>query len=382
VTGGRGSWIVAAALVSAVTVAGCAGQQLPRIVVLHDPLLPEDHLALGVAYEREGQPALARTEYETVLRRRPEHVTAMVNLGNLAAAEGSRRGAEGWYRRAIRIGGPEAAPAANNLAWLYSTQGKRLSEAVSLARQAIAWDPRPAFFDTWITILLASGNPLEASRAIDEAESQLSDDLAVNGKAPLFADQKRAVAELAGSRGNALLVDGRLDAAEPLLREAARRNPDRAPFHMGALAEAFLLVERVDDAKHVMDEAEARSAGTETLAETKRELAAVAHSQGKALLQDGRLASAEALVREAVHWDPPRAAHYLDTLAQVLIAQDKPYEAGAVIDEAEALVPNGDAALRARLYDRKAELFASRGLAAEAKAAAQQADALRKVGTP
>jgi ATP/maltotriose-dependent transcriptional regulator MalT len=72
----------------------------------------------------------------------------------------------------------------------------------------------------------------------------------------------------------------------------------------------------------------------------------------------------------------------LDTLAQVLIAQDKPYEAGVVIDEADALIPSGDAELRARLYDRKAELFASRGLTAEAKAAAQQADALRKVTTP
>lgn len=370
------------ALVSVVAVAGCAGQHVPHIVVLHDPLSPEDHLALGVAYEREGKAMLARAEYETVLRRRPEHVTAMVNLGNLAAADGARRNAEGWYRRAIRIGGPQAAPAANNLAWLYFTQGQRLSDAVSLARQAIAWDPRPAFFDTWITILIASGNPLEASRAIDEAESRVSDDPAVKGKTELFADQKREVADLAHDQGKVLLADGRLAAAELLLREAARRDPEHAVSSLGALAEGFLIAERVDDASHVIDEAEARSSGSEALAETKRELAAVAHSQGKTLLQDGRLDPAEALVREAVRWDPPRAAYYLDTLAQVLIAQEKPYEAGAVIDQADALVPSGDAALRARLYDRKAELFASRGLAAEAKAASQQADALRKVATP
>ncbi len=380
---GRGNaGLAAVVLVSAVVATGCAGHQVPRIVVLHDPLSPEDHLALGVSYEREGQPTLARTEYEAVLRRRPEHVTAMVNLGNLAAAEGARRDAEGWYRRAIRIGGSQAAPAANNLAWLYYTQGQRLSEAVALARQAIAWEPRPAFFDTWITILIASGNPLEASRAIDEAQSRLSDDPVVKDKAVLFVDQKREVAELAQNQGKALLVEGKLDAAEPLLREAARRNPAHAVSSLGALAEGFLNADRVDDAKQVIEEAEARSAGSEALAETKRELATVAHAQGKTLLQGGHLGLAESLVREALRWDPPRAAYYLDTLAQVLIAQDKPYEAGAVIDQADALVPSGDAELRARLYDRKAELFTSRGLAAEAKAAAQQADALRKVGTP
>jgi ATP/maltotriose-dependent transcriptional regulator MalT len=94
------------------------------------------------------------------------------------------------------------------------------------------------------------------------------------------------------------------------------------------------------------------------------------------------LESAELLVRGALRWDPSRAPNYLDTLAQVLIAQDKPYDAGKVIDQADSLVPVGDAELRARLFDRKAELFASQGLTAEAKAAAQQAEAIRKAATP
>src|SRR3989304_4154415 len=140
---------------------GCA--HAPRLAVLHDPLSPEEHLALGVAYEREGNRALARGEYEAVLRRRPDHVPAMVNLGNLAAAEGSRRDAEAWYHRALRVGGKDAAPAANNLAWLALEQRKRLRVATSLARKAVAWDPRPAYVDTLARVLIARNKPQEAA---------------------------------------------------------------------------------------------------------------------------------------------------------------------------------------------------------------------------
>jgi tetratricopeptide (TPR) repeat protein len=160
-----------AAIVFAAVAAGWGCAHAPRLVVLHDPLSPEEHLALGVAYEREGNRALARGEYEAVLRRRPDHVPAMVNLGNLAAAEGSRRDAEAWYHRALRVGGQDAAPAANNLAWLYLEQRKRLRVATSLARKAVAWDPRPAYVDTLARVLIARNKPQEAAEVLREAEA-------------------------------------------------------------------------------------------------------------------------------------------------------------------------------------------------------------------
>ena len=360
--------------------AGCGHAPPPRVVMLQDALSPEEHLALGVAYEREGNRDLARSEYEAVLNRRPDQVQAAVNLGNLAVADGDFAAAEAWYRRAVRIGGKEAAPAANNLAWVYLTQGKRLSLAEKRARDAIAWDPQPAYYDTLIIVLIKSEQPLDAGKVLDEAESLAHRD---PGDTDPFADRKRELAELAYAQGKALVQKKRYQSAEALIREAVRRDPSRASVYLGTLAEALLVSGNPREATQAIDEAEERS-GTDPktqdlLSDKKRELAEVAHAQSKELLGKGRLDSAETLVREAIRWNPPRTPHYLITLADVLIAEEKPYEAGEVIDQAEALVPTEDADLRARLYDSKAGLFVSMGLMSEAQAAAQQAAALRKV---
>jgi len=371
--------IVVATLISLAAI-GCGHAPPPRVVILQDPLSPEEHLALGVAYEREGKRDLARTEYETVLNRRPEQIQAVVNLGNLAVADGDLAAAEAWYRRAVRIGGKEAAPAANNLAWVYLTQGKRLSLAEKRARDAIAWDPQPAYYDTLLVILIKTDQPLEAGKVLDEAESLTPRN--PNDPSP-FEDRKREVAELAHAQGKALVQRKHYQSAEALIREAVRRDPSRASVYLGTLAEALLVSGHPREATRAIDEAEERSGSDpetqDLLSDKKRELAEVAHAQSKELLDKGRLDSAEVMVREAIRWDPPRTPHYLITLADVLIAEEKPYEAGEVIDQAEALVPTGDADLRARLYDCKAELFSSMGLMAEAQAATQQAAALRKV---
>lgn len=378
----RTGWAaVAVALVFSAT--ACGVFRTPHVVTIKDPLSPDEHMALGIAYEREGKRALARAEYQAVLRTRPESVRALVNLGNLAVADGRQGDAESWYRRAVRAGGKAAAPAANNLAWLYLTQNRRLAPAATLAKKAIAWDAKPAYYDTWVAILLASAKPLDAASAIDEAEARWADDVKLGETTKeLMAQRTREFAQLAHAMAKSLLAEGKLDEASSLLREAARRDQERSIDYLGTLAEGFIAAERLDEASHVIDEVAAKPPSVSRFAEKKRELADLAHAQGKTMLRDGRLDSAEALVRGAARWDPGRAAYYFDTLAQVLIAQEKPYEAGAIIDEADALAPSGDTALRARLYDRKAELFTSQGLTAEAQAAAQQAEALRKAANP
>jgi tetratricopeptide (TPR) repeat protein len=353
------------------------------VVTLHDPLSPDEHVALGVAYEKDGKQDRAVQEYKAALRAQPNHVQALVNLGNLAVAAGASADAESWYSRAVRIGGKPAAPGANNLAWLYLTQGKRLATAESLARKAFAWDPRPEYVDTLVEILIKMGRPLDAGRAVDEGTDQWRDDAQQSASLrDLLADDQQEIARLAFEQGKSKLAAERYEEAERLVREAMRRDTGRPADYLVLLAQVLLESSRPEEGVRVVDEALAGSASSAELALKARDFAQTAHARSRVLIRGGQLDPAEALVRGALRWDPDRAPYYLDTLAQVLIAREKPYEAGKVIDEAESLAPVGDAELRARLFDRKAELFTSRGLAAEAKAAAQQADAIRKAVTP
>jgi tetratricopeptide (TPR) repeat protein len=351
------------------------------VVAIHDPLTSDEHVALGVAYERDAKPDRAAVEYKAALRAQPDHVQALVNLGNLAVAAGDSADAEAWYGRAVRIGGTLAAPGANNLAWLYLTQGKRLASAESLARKAMAWDPRPEYVDTLINVLLKMGKPLDAGRVVDDASVRWRDDAQTLSKLrEILVEDVPQIAHVAFEQGKARLTAGKFDEAERLLREAMRRDRERTADYVVVLVQVLLEASRPEDAVHLIDEVQTPS--NVAVAAKASEFAQTAHAQSQILFREGALNPAELLVRGALRWDPARAPYYLDTLAQVLIAQDKPYEAGKVIDEADALVPVGNAELRARLFDRKAELFASKGLAAEAKAAAQQAESIRKAASP
>ena len=62
------------------------GCSLPKIIVLEDPLTPEEHLNLGVAYEKRGELDAARREYDAASQHLP---MAYVYMGNVYFAEGN-----------------------------------------------------------------------------------------------------------------------------------------------------------------------------------------------------------------------------------------------------------------------------------------------------
>lgn len=117
-----------------------SGCSLPRVIVLKDPLSPEEHLNLGVAYERQGNLEAAIREYELAA---PGIPRAYLYLGNSYFQKKDWRKAEAYYRRAIQEE-PGNADAFNNLAWLYYTIAENLEEAEELARQAIELNPEKA----------------------------------------------------------------------------------------------------------------------------------------------------------------------------------------------------------------------------------------------
>lgn len=119
---------------------------LPRIVVLDDPLSPEEHLNLGVAYERNGELDAAIGEYEKASKKLP---AAYLYLGNVFFHKDDYEKAEAYYRKAIEKD-PENADAYNNLAWVYYVKRENLQEAEFLVKKALELNPckRDIYQDT------------------------------------------------------------------------------------------------------------------------------------------------------------------------------------------------------------------------------------------
>jgi tetratricopeptide (TPR) repeat protein len=109
---------------------------LPRFVILHDPLTPEEHVNLGVSYEKRSELDAALKEYREASKNLP---LAHLYMGNVYFQQKEYRAAERSYRKAIRKTG--AAEAYNNLAWLYYTTGRDLTRAEGLARKAVELSP-------------------------------------------------------------------------------------------------------------------------------------------------------------------------------------------------------------------------------------------------
>lgn len=132
---------------SVLSLAGCS---LPRIIVLDDPLTPEEHLNLGVAYEKNKDFDSAIKHYNLALKKLPR---AHLYLGNAYFIKEEPDMAETHYKKAIE-NNLQNADAYNNLAWLYYMKGKKLEEAERLVLKAIETDPlkKDIYEDTLFSI--------------------------------------------------------------------------------------------------------------------------------------------------------------------------------------------------------------------------------------
>jgi tetratricopeptide (TPR) repeat protein len=122
------------------------GCSFPRLIVLRDPLTPEEHLNLGVTYEQQGDFDNAIREYRRAAKNLPR---ANLYLGNAHFQKREWKEAEDFYRKAIEAE-PNNADAHNNLAWLYYTRKEKLDQAERLAQKAMELNPakRDVYRDT------------------------------------------------------------------------------------------------------------------------------------------------------------------------------------------------------------------------------------------
>lgn len=118
----------------------------PRIIVLDDPLSPEEHLNLGVTYEKKGELDNALKEYKEASKKSP---LAYLYIGNVYFQKNEYDNAETYYKKAIKKD-PANADAYNNLAWLYFIKQENLDEAERLALKAIELNPpkKAIYIDT------------------------------------------------------------------------------------------------------------------------------------------------------------------------------------------------------------------------------------------
>lgn len=148
---------------------GCG--RMPRIIVLTDPLSAEEHVELGVAYERNGEFDLAIREYERALRKEKEFFQARVNLGNVLLAKKEYGKARREYQKALTIR-PGDSEATNNLAWTAILSGEHREEAVEKMEAVLS---RPenrsaTLYDTLGVLRRRLGKLAAAEEAFTEAE--------------------------------------------------------------------------------------------------------------------------------------------------------------------------------------------------------------------
>jgi tetratricopeptide (TPR) repeat protein len=123
-----------------------SGCSLPKLIILKDPLTAEEHLNLGVTYERQGDFDNAIKEYQAAAKKTPR---AYLYLGNAHFQKGDWKKAEEYYEKATEKE-PDNADAFNNLAWLYYTRKENLDQAEKLAQRAMELNPgkREIYRDT------------------------------------------------------------------------------------------------------------------------------------------------------------------------------------------------------------------------------------------
>jgi Tfp pilus assembly protein PilF len=152
--------------------------ELKRAIEI-DPNYLAAYSSLAELYIRNKQQDRAIAEYQKIVSIQPENSAPYTMIGILEDMRGNQDAAAENYRKALEKD-PNAAIAANNLAWLYAVTGKgNIDEAVRLAQGVVQKYPNVAgFIDTlgWVyykkNLHSAAVDQLRKAVSLNEAEAR------------------------------------------------------------------------------------------------------------------------------------------------------------------------------------------------------------------
>ena len=112
-----------------------AAEKHLRAVLDKDATNLEAYTVLGDIYMRQQRLDEARREFEELARRNPESVPARTMIGMILFAQQKQEESKKVYEQILATTN-RAPVAANNLAWIYASQGQQLDIALQLAQDA------------------------------------------------------------------------------------------------------------------------------------------------------------------------------------------------------------------------------------------------------
>jgi tetratricopeptide (TPR) repeat protein len=118
-------------------------ERLFRQAIDVSPAALEAYALLGRLYLSQGRLDQARQEFESVASRQSRPVAALTMAGQILLQQGQTAAARDHFERVLAID-PNAAVAANNLAWIYAEADEKLDQALQLAQTAVAALPKSA----------------------------------------------------------------------------------------------------------------------------------------------------------------------------------------------------------------------------------------------
>jgi tetratricopeptide (TPR) repeat protein len=140
-----------------------------------EPAMVSAYLALGQLYAGQERWGQALAKLDEAVKRNPKNVTAHMLRGVIYERRGDTRNAQKAYETALEAN-PRFAPAANNLAYLYSEHGGDKERALQLAQRAKEAAPQePRVSDTLGWILYKRGVYPRALTLLKESAAKLPD---------------------------------------------------------------------------------------------------------------------------------------------------------------------------------------------------------------